>query len=85
MISNQCRKNKLYIEQLNENAAREKLLIDSGVIYRTICNCTSPISDVELAMQLDLSIANVRNVMLELERDNLVERNFQGDWSEVEF
>lgn len=75
--------NNSHIEQINQRFRRERLLISSGLIFQTLSNQINPISAVELAMHLDLTVFMVRRSLKELERDNLAVQNFQGDWEVV--
>lgn len=51
---------------------QEQLLIDSGAVYRLINASPVPISDVEIAMQLEISIPSVRSAIAQLLKDNLI-------------
>lgn len=77
-------KDKPYIEQINQRFEREKLLINSGLIFQTLTKQIKPVSTVMLAMHLNLTVFMVRQSLKELEADGLVERDFAGDW-EVRF
>ena len=80
----QVKKTKSYIEWLAERYERERLLIDSGAVFQTISNLHSPVSDVEIAMHLEISVGEVRNAIAQLHRDGLVSCDYRGDW-EVAF
>ena len=84
MIATEAKNSNLHIERLAQRYQQESLLIASGSVYQTISQQLNPVSDVELAMHLNISIPLVRTSLLELERDGLVEQSFKGEW-EVAF
>lgn len=71
---------KLHIERLEERNERELALIRAGAIFQLIDRQKQAISDVEIAMILDLSVSLVRRAIASLEADGLIEQTFQGDW-----
>lgn len=73
-------KTKLHINQLKENSRRESLLIASGAVFRLISSQILPISDVAIAMELEMSVPLVRKAIATLEQDQLVVQTYQGDW-----
>ncbi|MGL4622455.1 MAG: hypothetical protein ACRCZS_25920 [Chroococcidiopsis sp.] len=73
-------KANLQIERLRERTSQELLLIASGAIFSFISSQILPISDVAIAVELNISVPLVRQAIAELERDQLVVQTYQGDW-----
>lgn len=73
-------KTKLHINQLKERNHLENLLIASGAVFRLISSQILSLSDVEIAMELEMSVPLVRRAIATLEQDQLVVQNYQGDW-----
>ncbi len=73
-------KTKLHINQLKERNHLENLLIASGAVFRLINSQMLPISDVAIAMELEMSVPLVRRAIATLEQDQLVVQTYQGDW-----
>lgn len=71
---------KSHIETILERYEQEKLLIASGAVFQKLSQFIDWVSEVELAMELDISVAMVRSAIATLEKDGLVERNIKGDW-----
>lgn len=81
-------KTKLYLEQLKQFKKQEKLLIDSGAVYKYICSQMLPVSDVAIAADLEITVPGVRMATKQLSEDLLIMKNYQGDWvlnPDVEF
>jgi transcriptional regulator of heat shock response len=74
-------KTKTHLERLIQQRQQERLLLASGAIFQTIFDQIEPISDVAIAMDLNISVATVRNAIAELLKDGLIESDFQGLWS----
>jgi DNA-binding transcriptional ArsR family regulator len=73
-------KTKLHIERLTDRNTNERLLIASGAVFNFISSKILPISDVEIAMDLEISIPLVRRAIAALEQDELIVKNFEGDY-----
>lgn len=73
-------KTKLHIERLDERNKQELLLIASGAVFNSISSQILPKSDVELAMEFEISIPLIRKAIAALSQDGLIVQNYQGDW-----
>ena len=70
-----------HIELIKTRNKQEKLLIASGIVFQKISEINKAISEVELAMELDISVAMVRVAIALLEKDGLVYKDIKGNWS----
>lgn len=84
MIPSVNDKDKLHNKRLIEFREQEKLLIRSGAVFNLLSSSFHPVSDVAIAMELEISVAAVRQAIQELAKDGLVSRTLKGDW-EVSF
>lgn len=73
-------KTKLHIERLNQRHEQERLLIASGAIFQLISSQIEPVSEIAIAMYLEISVVAVRKAIAELLKDGLIEKDFQGNW-----
>jgi hypothetical protein len=75
-------KTKLHIERLDERNKQELLLIASGAVFNLISSqMLGNLSDVELAMDLGVSIPLIRKAIATLATDGLITQDYQGDWA----
>ena len=72
---------KLHITRLNEIHGGEQKLIASGLILQTLSAQITHVCEVELAIALGIGVGAIRSALHELEKDDLVERNFRGEWT----